>query len=145
MLPRQTGFTLIELMIVVAIMAILAAIALPAYQDYTARAQMSEALSLAAGSKVSVAEYWWNHGKAPADNLQAGIAANAADTHGNYVQEVSINNGVITAKMRAKDVAAPIRGKTLSLTPTFPTASTGSVIWTCSSDAASRYLPSSCR
>lgn len=140
--PRQTGFTLIELMLVVAIIAILTAIALPAYQDFTARAQMAEALTLAGGSRASVTEYWWNHGKAPANNAQAGVSDSIK---GNHVKEVLVNNGVITATMRNDNVAAPLRGKTLSLTPTFPSSTQGSVIWTCSTDAAPRYVPSSCR
>ncbi|ENX2804242.1 pilin [Neisseria gonorrhoeae] len=68
----QKGFTLIELMIVIAIVGILAAVALPAYQDYTARAQVSEAILLAEGQKSAVTEYYLNHGKWPKDNDKAG-------------------------------------------------------------------------
>ncbi|ENW5879376.1 pilin [Neisseria gonorrhoeae] len=68
----QKGFTLIELMIVIAIVGILAAVALPAYQDYTARAQVSEAILLAEGQKSAVTEYYLNNGKWPADNGAAG-------------------------------------------------------------------------
>ncbi|EMT8896252.1 pilin [Neisseria gonorrhoeae] len=71
----QKGFTLIELMIVIAIVGILAAVALPAYQDYTARAQVSEAILLAEGQKSAVTEYYLNHGKWPKDNASAGVAS----------------------------------------------------------------------
>ncbi|MDR1662653.1 MAG: prepilin-type N-terminal cleavage/methylation domain-containing protein, partial [Azoarcus sp.] len=76
----QQGFTLIELMIVVAIIGILAAIALPAYQDYTARAQMSEGFSLAGGQKLAVSEYHSNYGHYPTDNSVAGVAQAASIT-----------------------------------------------------------------
>ncbi|HFA0042781.1 TPA: pilin, partial [Neisseria gonorrhoeae] len=71
----QKGFTLIELMIVIAIVGILAAVALPAYQDYTARAQVSEAILLAEGQKSAGTEYYLNHGKWPANNGAAGVAS----------------------------------------------------------------------
>ncbi|EMU4052445.1 pilin, partial [Neisseria gonorrhoeae] len=71
----QKGFTLIELMIVIAIVGILAAVALPAYQDYTARAQVSEAILLAEGQKSAVTEYYLNHGEWPKDNTSAGVAS----------------------------------------------------------------------
>ncbi|EMT3413281.1 pilin [Neisseria gonorrhoeae] len=71
----QKGFTLIELMIVIAIVGILAAVALPAYQDYTARAQVSEAILLAEGQKSAVTEYYLNHGTWPKDNASAGVAS----------------------------------------------------------------------
>ncbi|MBH2411266.1 pilin [Neisseria meningitidis] len=75
----QKGFTLIELMIVIAIVGILAAVALPAYQDYTARAQVSEAILLAEGQKSAVTEYYLNHGIWPANNNSAGVASTATD------------------------------------------------------------------
>ncbi|MEY6460436.1 pilin, partial [Neisseria gonorrhoeae] len=83
----QKGFTLIELMIVIAIVGILAAVALPAYQDYTARAQVSEAILLAEGQKSAVTEYYPNHGKWPEDNTSAGVAS-ASEIKGKYVKEV---------------------------------------------------------
>ena len=83
----QKGFTLIELMIVVAIIGILAAVALPAYQDYTARAQMSEAMSLAGGQKGAMSEYHSNKGVWPANNADAGIAP-ATDIKGKYVAKI---------------------------------------------------------
>jgi type IV pilus assembly protein PilA len=85
----QNGFTLIELMIVVAIIGILAAIAIPQYQNYVARAQVSEALVLASGAKVAVAEYFNTHGSFPASNDDAGLAAKA-DIEGKYVANVEV-------------------------------------------------------
>ena len=141
------GFTLIELMIVVAIIAILAALALPAYQDYVARAQMSEALTLASAQKTAVVEKWWYSGQAPSSNVEAGIA-DAAQINGRYVAQTSIGaNGTITATMRSTQVASAIQGKRITLTPDFPAvgSSTGSINWKCSSDAGVQYVPSSCR
>ncbi|ENY0109901.1 pilin, partial [Neisseria gonorrhoeae] len=94
----QKGFTLIELMIVIAIVGILAAVALPAYQDYTARAQVSEAILLAEGQKSAVTEYYLNHGKWPANNTSAGVAS-ASEIKGKYVESVTVAKGVVTAKM----------------------------------------------
>ena len=138
----QKGFTLIELMIVVAIIGILAAIALPAYQDYTARAQMSEALILADGQKGAVTEYYADKGVFPGSNASAGIAA-ASDISGKYVAQVAVgHSGVITASMKASQVAAGIASATLSLTPT---ASSGAVKWACTSSAQNKYVPAACR
>ncbi|HGH6626595.1 TPA: pilin, partial [Neisseria meningitidis] len=94
----QKGFTLIELMIVIAIVGILAAVALPAYQDYTARAQVSEAILLAEGQKSAVTEYYLNHGEWPSNNTSAGVAS-ASDIKGKYVEKVEVAKGVITATM----------------------------------------------
>ena len=138
----QKGFTLIELMIVVAIIGILAAIALPAYQDYTARAQMSEAMVLADGQKGPVTEYFADKGVFPGSNASAGIAA-ATDISGKYVAQVAVRaSGVITATMKASQVAAGIASTTLSLTPT---ASSGAVKWACTSSAQNKYVPAACR
>ncbi|ENV2092564.1 pilin, partial [Neisseria gonorrhoeae] len=97
----QKGFTLIELMIVIAIVGILAAVALPAYQDYTARAQVSEAILLAEGQKSAVTEYYLNHGKWPSDNSAAGVA-NPTEIKGKYVKQVEVKNGVVTADAAGK-------------------------------------------
>ncbi|EMU3369078.1 pilin, partial [Neisseria gonorrhoeae] len=99
----QKGFTLIELMIVIAIVGILAAVALPAYQDYTARAQVSEAILLAEGQKSAVTEYYLNHGIWPANNGDAGVAS-ASDIKGKYVEKVEVKNGVVTAQMKPSGV-----------------------------------------
>ncbi|HGM2465151.1 TPA: pilin, partial [Neisseria gonorrhoeae] len=123
----QKGFTLIELMIVIAIVGILAAVALPAYQDYTARAQVSEAILLAEGQKSAVTEYYLNHGKWPEDNDKAGVAS-ASDIKGKYVESVTVANGVVTAKMLSSGVNKEIQGKRLSL---WAKRQDGSVKWFC--------------
>ncbi|HGO8413061.1 TPA: pilin [Neisseria meningitidis] len=123
----QKGFTLIELMIVIAIVGILAAVALPAYQDYTARAQVSEAILLVEGQKSAVTEYYLNHGIWPANNSSAGVAT-SADIKGKYVQKVEVNNGVITATMASSNVNNEIKGKKLSL---WAKRQAGSVKWFC--------------
>ncbi|EMU4507290.1 pilin, partial [Neisseria gonorrhoeae] len=105
----QKGFTLIELMIVIAIVGILAAVALPAYQDYTARAQVSEAILLAEGQKSAVTEYYLNHGTWPKDNTSAGVASPASNIKGKYVQKVEVNNGVVTAQMASTGVNNEIK------------------------------------
>ncbi|HGO9121390.1 TPA: pilin [Neisseria meningitidis] len=124
----QKGFTLIELMIVIAIVGILAAVALPAYQDYTARAQVSEAILLAEGQKSAVTEYYLNHGKWPANNSSAGVASTPSDIKGKYVKEVEVKNGVITATMLSSGVNKEIQGRKLSL---WAKRQNGSVKWFC--------------
>ncbi|HEZ3198535.1 TPA: pilin [Neisseria meningitidis] len=124
----QKGFTLIELMIVIAIVGILAAVALPAYQDYTARAQVSEAILLAEGQKSAVTEYYLNHGIWPANNSSAGVATSASDIKGKYVQSVEVKNGVVTATMLSSGVNNEIKGKKLSL---WAKRQDGSVKWFC--------------
>ncbi|EPH8734660.1 pilin, partial [Neisseria gonorrhoeae] len=123
----QKGFTLIELMIVIAIVGILAAVALPAYQDYTARAQVSEAILLAEGQKSAVTEYYLNHGKWPKDNDSAGVASSSS-IKGKYVQKVEVNNGVVTATMKSDGVNKEIKNKKLSL---WAKRENGSVKWFC--------------
>ncbi|HFB5426290.1 TPA: pilin, partial [Neisseria gonorrhoeae] len=124
----QKGFTLIELMIVIAIVGILAAVALPAYQDYTARAQVSEAILLAEGQKSAVTEYYLNHGEWPENNTSAGVASPASNIKGKYVQKVEVNNGVVTATMASSNVNKEIQGKKLSL---WAKRQDGSVKWFC--------------
>ncbi|HEZ6430468.1 TPA: pilin [Neisseria meningitidis] len=123
----QKGFTLIELMIVIAIVGILAAVALPAYQDYTARAQVSEAILLAEGQKSAVTEYYLNHGIWPANNNSAGVAT-STDIKGKYVEKVEVAKGVITATMLSTGVNKEIQGKKLSL---WAKRQNGSVKWFC--------------
>ncbi|HFB4189850.1 TPA: pilin, partial [Neisseria gonorrhoeae] len=124
----QKGFTLIELMIVIAIVGILAAVALPAYQDYTARAQVSEAILLAEGQKSAVTEYYLNHGEWPKDNASAGVASTPTDIKGKYVKEVKVENGVVTATMNSSNVNKEIKDKRLSL---WGRRENGSVKWFC--------------
>ncbi|HFC7819706.1 TPA: pilin [Neisseria meningitidis] len=124
----QKGFTLIELMIVIAIVGILAAVALPAYQDYTARAQVSEAILLAEGQKSAVTEYYLNHGIWPKNNTSAGVASTPSDIKGKYVKEVEVKNGVVTATMLSSGVNKEIQGKKLSL---WAKRQDGSVKWFC--------------
>ncbi|HFB2786871.1 TPA: pilin [Neisseria gonorrhoeae] len=123
----QKGFTLIELMIVIAIVGILAAVALPAYQDYTARAQVSEAILLAEGQKSAVTEYYLNNGKWPADNGDAGVASSSS-IKGKYVESVTVTNGVVTATMKSDGVNKEIKDKRLSL---WAKREDGSVKWFC--------------
>ncbi len=139
----QQGFTLIELMIVVAIIGILAAVALPAYQDYTARAQMTEAFTLASGQKATMSEYYTDKGAWPTNNSVAGAAA-ASDIKGKYVASVTIASNVVTAAMQSTGVNVGIKGKTLSLTGTAGSTA-GSFEWTCTSTAENKFLPASCR
>ncbi|EOG0615989.1 pilin, partial [Neisseria gonorrhoeae] len=124
----QKGFTLIELMIVIAIVGILAAVALPAYQDYTARAQVSEAILLAEGQKSAVTEYYLNNGIWPENNTSAGVASSPTDIKGKYVESVTVTNGVVTAKMLSSGVNKEIQGKKLSL---WARRENGSVKWFC--------------
>ena len=137
----QKGFTLIELMIVIAIIGILAVVALPAYQDYTARAQVSEALTLAEGQKSAVTEYRSDRGDWPTTNAMAGVASSIS---GKYVASVQVGaEGIITATMKSADVNHDIKGKTLILTPT---DQNGSFTWTCTEgDIAQKFRPSTCR
>jgi type IV pilus assembly protein PilA len=124
----QRGFTLIELMIVVAIIGVLAAIAIPAYQNYTVRAQVAEGLSIAAMRKAAVADAFVNRGVAPLNRLEAGMTANPADTNGKYVSSVDVQSGVLVITF-GNEVNAAINGLTVTLTP-YETGNLG-IAWRC--------------
>ena len=125
----QKGFTLIELMIVVAIIGILAAIAIPAYQDYTIRAQVSEGLTLASDVKAGVAEYAAQTGDWPLDLAEAGLgSAVAGDKAGRYVQSINVSNGTIDITY-GKDANSKIDGQHLAIQPY--TNENGDVVWQC--------------
>ena len=140
----QKGFTLIELMIVVAIIGILAAVALPAYQDYTIRAKVTEGLGLASSAKLAVAETNAAMGAFPATNAAAGLPVNTT-IFGNSVTSVTVGaNGVITVLYNATLGGNPsANNATVVLVPT---ANAGSVTWTCSTGTMiDKYLPANCR
>lgn len=148
----QKGFTLIELMIVVAIIGILAAVALPAYQDYTIRAQVSEGLSLGSGARTAVTEYYQQHGEWPTGNAEAGLA-DATEISSKYVTSVAVDGdedtagvGVITVTFGGADAHATLSTKLLTLVA--DTNSAGAIDWECGgtgTDVDDKYLPSSCR
>ena len=150
----QKGFTLIELMIVIAIIGILAAIALPAYQDYTNRAKMSEVITFASAGKTAVAETFQNTGDVPATNAAAGLAP-ATDISSKYVESVTVGaGGVITTKVRGTKVTA-LDGTTVVLSPmtnaspavAVAAGYSGPIVWKCEPSAASlnKYYPANCR
>jgi type IV pilus assembly protein PilA len=129
----QKGFTLIELMIVVAIIGILAAIAIPAYSDYTTRAQVTEGLNMAGAAKAAVSESFSSNGAWPADNAEAGVGV-AAEIQGKYVDSVTVVDNQITVLFRAGAPAATgIQGDTLLLTA--GTSANGDIAWQCGSKA----------
>ncbi len=141
----QKGFTLIELMIVVAIIGILAAVALPAYQDYTARSQLSEPIVLSDGVKNAITEYWTNNGSFGTTNLSVGLPL-AASLSGKYTRSVGVSApGVITATVKATSVAKGIESKTLIFSAV---TTAGTSTWKCKAGAvppAQKFVPSACR
>ena len=145
-MKKQQGFTLIELMIVVAIIGILAAIAIPAYQDYTIRAQVSEGLSLSSGAKAAVAEYFQDTGSWPTNNALAGLEA-SANIKGKYTTGLVVTgtgkNGIITVTY-GNQANSNITGDKLTLTST---DNTGSIEWACANGTGllPKWLPAACR
>jgi len=113
---HKTGFTLIELMIVVAIIGILAAIAIPMYQRYTIRTQVSEGINLSSGAKVAVSDFFMNTGNWPANNLAAGLSS-PVQIAGDYTAQVSVSNNVIQIQYGNR-AHAEIHGQNVLLTGT---------------------------
>lgn len=142
MKTKQLGFTLLELMIVVAIIGILAMLAIPAYSDYSKRANAIEAIGLMAGSKTAVAEFYAANGTWPTNNTSAGIAS-ANSIKGNSVTSITINGSYIVAAVNQKIES----GKHIILKGT---STLGGISWSCNpalsgTDVNSKYLPSICR
>lgn len=159
MQKMSQGFTLVELMIVIAIIGILAALAIPAYQDYTIRAQVQEGIALSVQTRNAVTEIYMSTGAGPANRTEAGLSANGADTQGSYVQSVDIIDSevVITFGNEANRLIA---NRMLYMTPYL--AEDGStLVWRCGNAAApdgdalgaeeaatdleNAYLPQTCR
>jgi type IV pilus assembly protein PilA len=156
----QKGFTLIELMIVVAIIGILAAIAIPAYQDYTIRSQVTEGLNLASDMKAGVAEWRADRGAWPAAITDLGMTA-ATDKKGKYVTQIALgaNTGVLTITYGDQANAANLAGDTLALRPGINP--NGDLVWVCgnatvptglttapaagATTVENKYLPATCR
>lgn len=144
-MKRSRGFTLIEMMIVVAIIAILSALSVSIYLNSISKAQLSEAFTLTGGLKTDVAEYYTQTGSCPV--LGANGLPAAASYSGKYVASVNITPGgtgcVITALMRSQTVSPKLQGKQVTLTMTGSTG--GAISWQCSSNADPAYLPQTCQ
>ncbi|MGH9485752.1 MAG: pilin [Terriglobales bacterium] len=148
-MKMQKGFTLIELMIVVAIIAILAAIAIPAYQNYLIRSQVSEGASLMGGAKVAALEYYSDHGTWPTTNAKAGLATDTSIT-GKYVSQVDVaSTGIITATFSNASPQGSnkaLNKEVLSFSPV--SNGGGTFAWSCTNAVTTvnpKYLPASCR
>lgn len=150
---QQKGFTLIELMIVIGIIGILASIAIPAYQDYTIRAQVSEGAILAGGAKTAIVEYYNHKGRWPRNNASAGLESSTSIT-GKYVSTVDVgaSTGVIVVVFGGTNVNQNILTSRLAFSGYASTAK-GSINWNCKSNAGggtktnipNKYLPLACR
>ena len=141
----QQGFTLIELMIVVAIIGILAAIAIPQYQNYTGRAQLSDAIVIASGLKSAVGEYYQVNGSfTGADGGVQGISPNVAANAGKYAAAVATDEGTITVTMAAAGVAGCVTGKIVQLQPIAPASQDAPIAWNCRTNATTGCRPSTC-
>ena len=148
-MKQQKGFTLIELMIVIAIIGILAAIAIPAYQDYTIRSKVSEGLNLAGAAKLAVSETYDATGSFPASMASYGLPATASSISGNYVTSIAVGtSGLITITYNNSNMGGTptADNRTLLLEPT---PSAGAMEWDCSDTATAtmpvKDRPASCR
>ena len=138
----QKGYTLVELMVVVAIVGIIAIVALPAYQNYLIRAQVSESLTLSSATKVAISDYYVQAGSWPKDNKEAGIS-DKSEIAGKYTKEVKVKDNVIEIKF-SKDAHKMIKNKKVTLTAV---DNDGSINWSCAGDGKfdPKHLPSICR
>ena len=142
---NNSGFTLIELMIVIAIISILMAYAIPAYRDYTVRAKAGEGITLTAPLKKLVSEVWVNTGEVDSLVSGVGILPAATDITGTNVSQVAVDAGIITVSFFNDGT---LSGNTLTLRPVVPGAAGNngsSLLWECTSSLADRYLPQGCR